>query len=97
MALYYYINISLSRINLKKSLGGKIYIEKYNLGYIILLYIEKLTSGQKKKERDYPIYIEKYNNIYIEKIQTDILYPYIYKRNTNYPLGENKKRKDIYI
>ena len=73
MALYYYINTSLSRIKLKKNpSGGKrkekeVYITVYirKIQYKdIAIYIEKIqsTSGQKRKEERFS-YIEKYNKI----------------------------------
>ena len=72
MALYYYININLSRINLKKVSGGK---------RCILLYIYKKNTSypwaKRKEER----------GIYITKYPLEIYYIPIYKKNTTKPPG----------
>lgn len=49
---------------------------------IILLYIDKLTSGEKEKEKRFS-YIEKYNKIYIEKTQITS--------------GGKKEKRDVYF
>ena len=80
MALYYYININLSRINLKKNLSGgkEMYYCIYTRTYYTAIYIRKIqaTHGAKrKKERG--IYIEKHN-----QPLSKMLFIYIHKKNT---------------
>ena len=78
MALYYYINISLSRINLKKISGGK-----RDVYYCIYTRTYYITIGQKEKERE--MYITVYSKkILLGKLKyRDILYSYIYRGNTD--------------
>ena len=77
MALYYYINISLSRINLKKISLGERKKCIYTRTYYIAIYIEKTQPTPKQNV----IYI--YRKIQLtsgqkEKKKRDILYSYIY-------------------
>ena len=58
---------------------------------VLYYYIQRKynqPSGEKKKEREILSYIqEKYSQV------NYILYSYIYKKNTQSPLGENKEEK----
>ena len=94
MALYYYKNISLSRINLKNIWGKErdvyyyIYrkIQPTPKQNVIYLHIRKiqLTSGQKEKEKRFS-YIAKIQYLYIYR--ENIYYIPIYKKNTTNPPG----------
>ena len=96
MALYYYISLNLSRINIKKkSPWGE--IKRREKRYIYIpIYRENTTNhlGERRKEKRYsPIYIGK---ILLDKLY--ILYSYIYKKNTQSPLGgKEKEKRDILV
>ena len=84
MALYYYINNSLSRINFKKKVSGGKEM------YITAIYKRNTTNHGAKKERGI------YSCIYIEKTQKttkqNVIYLYIRKIQLTSGQKEKKKR-----
>ena len=81
MALYYYKNISLSRINLKKISGGKKEMYIYTRTYYIAIYKRNTTNHGAKRKKKKEVYIL----VYIEKTQPtpkqNVIYLYIEKYN----------------